>query len=45
MMVEKEAGVYEGAHFKSIWKPFKAPNGEFRHVFANLSLSSVYPCF
>ncbi|KAJ4221035.1 hypothetical protein NW759_007103 [Fusarium solani] len=31
MMVEKEAGVYEGAHFKSIWKPFKAPNGEFRY--------------
>ncbi|KAH7148333.1 SNF2 family N-terminal domain-containing protein [Dactylonectria macrodidyma] len=31
MMVEKEAGDYEIAHFPSIWTPFKAPNGEYRY--------------
>lgn len=40
MMVEKEVGVYESAHFPSIWTPFKAPNGELRHVYTKLT-----PCF
>ncbi|RWA06867.1 hypothetical protein EKO27_g8230 [Xylaria grammica] len=31
MMVEKEAGLYEKAHFPTIWKPVKSPSGELRY--------------
>ncbi|KAJ3541976.1 hypothetical protein NM208_g3367 [Fusarium decemcellulare] len=31
MMVEKEAGVYEGAQFPSIWAPSETLNGEYRY--------------
>ncbi|KAI1357506.1 SNF2 family N-terminal domain-containing protein [Xylaria arbuscula] len=31
MMVEKEAGLYEKAHFPTIWKPVKSPSGQLRY--------------